>query len=327
MRWALRIALGVVSAALVALALGYFALLRPDVPFADLERTYANTDSRFVDLPGGFHVHYRDSGNARGPTLLLIHGFAASLHTWEPWVRQLGGKYRVVRVDLPGHGLTRSKDFAPSSANYAAFVEAFVQKLALPPATVVGNSMGGNIAWLFALRHPEHVARLVLIDASGFEAYRASEVRPPLYMRVLANPSIAAALRNLDKTAIFRQTLQSAYYNSALATPLVVQRYVELSRAPGHREILDRTIAASLGGDLDGTATKARLATLRMPVLILWGDHDRLVDPADARSFSDAIPGSKLIIYRNVGHLPMEEAAVQSATDLDTWIQNSGPSH
>ena len=113
-----KIVLWLLAALVVLLVIGWFALQRPDTPYATLEATYANAESQFMDLPGGVRVHYRDEGNAAGPTLVLVHGFSASLHTWEPWVARLGGDYRIISLDLPGHGLTRApqgyKDAKPT---------------------------------------------------------------------------------------------------------------------------------------------------------------------------------------------------------------------
>ena len=93
---------------LVLLAGAWVLLQRPAIPFATLEARYANPASRYMDLPGGLHVHYRDQGNPKGPPIVMVHGFSASLHTWEPWVARLGKDYRIVTLDLPAHGLTRA---------------------------------------------------------------------------------------------------------------------------------------------------------------------------------------------------------------------------
>ena len=119
-----KIVLWLLAALVVLLVIGWFALQRPDTPYATLEATYANAESQFMDLPGGVRVHYRDEGNAAGPTLVLVHGFSASLHTWEPWVERLGGDYRIISFDLPGHGLTRApQGYKASIDGYADIVD------------------------------------------------------------------------------------------------------------------------------------------------------------------------------------------------------------
>jgi hypothetical protein len=137
--------LGVLALVVVG---GYFALKRPDIAYATLDAKYANAQSKWLDLGDGVSMHYRIEGAPEGRTLLLVHGFSASLHTWEPWAAILGAKYRIVSLDLPGHGLTLTPPgFSPSPENYADLVESAAQKLGLGKVVLAGNSMGGGIAW------------------------------------------------------------------------------------------------------------------------------------------------------------------------------------
>ncbi len=111
-----RWAMAALAAVGVAAAVSLSACLAGDIPYATLEAKYASPASQYADLPGGVRVHYRDEGPRQAArTLVLIHGFSASLHAWEPWVERLSKDYRVVTLDLPGHGLTRAPgDYAPS---------------------------------------------------------------------------------------------------------------------------------------------------------------------------------------------------------------------
>jgi pimeloyl-ACP methyl ester carboxylesterase len=321
MRLAVRVFLVILGLIMVALVAGYAVLLRPDIPYDVLEHRYANKQSRFIDLPGGYHIHYRDQGNHAGRTLLLIHGFGVSLETWEPWVKLLWGKYRIVSLDLPGHGLTRAPDVTRTVGADADLVAAFAEAIHLPPAIVAGNSRGGAVAWNLALYHPDRVAGLVLIDSSGFEWQRP---RPPGMASVaalLGNPIIGPLLHKVDKSRMYRQILAMAYHDKHRVTDAMATRYIEFSRAPGHREILDRAIVETINGvDRTTLATRETLAHIRAPTLILWGAKDEMESPGDAKKFADAIAGATLIVYPESGHVPMEEAATQSARDLDRWI-------
>jgi len=120
----LKIILAIVALVVVLVVGGYFALQRADIPYATLEAKYANADSKFIDLASGVRVHYRDRGNPQGRALLLVHGFSESLETWEQWVPLLSSDFRVVSLDLPGHGLTR----APVS--YSPTIPAFADTVA-----------------------------------------------------------------------------------------------------------------------------------------------------------------------------------------------------
>src|SRR5690606_27052754 len=117
------------------------------------------------ELPSGARIHYRDQGNPQGQPLLLIHGFGVNLESWEPWVNVLSAEYRLVSLDLPGHGLTRVPEaYQPSPSNFADVSAEFAAVLGLTKYTVVGNSLGGNVAWQLALRHPTQLDALVLVD-------------------------------------------------------------------------------------------------------------------------------------------------------------------
>ncbi len=319
LKWLVGAVLGLIG--LVALLAGgaYFALNRPDVPYETLETSYGGPASRFADLPGGIRMHYRDQGDPNAPVLVLVHGFSASLHTWEPWVARLSDQYRVISVDLPGHGLTR----AP--AGYEASIEAFRDALhaftvqhGLSRFAIAGNSMGGNVAWEYALAHPEQVEALILVDSSGWPETREGLAEDPPVFKLLRNPVLGPIMRDLDSTALTRQGLQAAFFDPALATDEMVRRYVDLSRAPGHRAIL---LQMTLGFRSRNYATPERLVPLSaVPTLIFTGDADRLVAPEHAQQFHDAIQGSQLVVFENTGHVPQEERADESAIAVHEFL-------
>jgi len=128
---------------------------------------------------------------------------------------------------------------------------------------------------------------------------------------------LGPALRDLDNTQLVRQGLQAAFANPALVDDAMVNRYVQLSRAPGHREIL---LQMTLGFRERHYATAERLAALQMPVLILTGDTDRIVPPEHAQQFHDAIAGSQLVTFPNTGHVPQEERPDESAAVANEFL-------
>ena len=169
-RWLIGGLLAIIGLAAVVAVAGYFLLKRDDIPYAALASRYENANSHYADLPGGIHMHYRDEGAHPGnATLLLVHGFSASVQTWEPWVQRLGEDYRIVSIDLPGHGLTSAPaGYQPSIASYVDVVNAFAASQHLDHFVIAGNSMGGDIAWHYALAHPQQLNALILVDAGGW---------------------------------------------------------------------------------------------------------------------------------------------------------------
>lgn len=304
-------------AALVAVA-GYFTLKRPDIPYETLATKYETPASRYIDLPGGVHMHYHDEGAQGAPTLLLLHGFSASLKTWEPWVERLGDSYRLVSIDLPGHGLTRAPaGYQPSIEAFRDAAHEFARAYGLTRYTIIGNSMGGNVAWEYALAFPEEVEALVLVDASGWPETRAKLAEDPPIFQLLRNPVIGPLLAELDNTKLIHEGLEACFVNKSLVDDAMVTRYGELARAPGHRDIL---LQMTLGFRSRNFATPERLAPLALPTLILTGDSDELVPPEHAQQFKDAIKNSQLITFETIGHLPQEEAPDLSATAVRQFL-------
>src|SRR5206468_1092598 len=139
---------------------------------------------------------YRDEGS--GPLVVLVHGTSSSLHTWDGWAAALRDRWRVVRVDLPGFGLTGpspARDYR--IAAYVTFVDRFLERVAGGvPCALAGNSLGGNIAWEYALAHPSRVRALVLVDSAGYPLVLGGAA--PLAFRVARWPVVADLLAGLD---------------------------------------------------------------------------------------------------------------------------------
>jgi pimeloyl-ACP methyl ester carboxylesterase len=302
----------------VVWAAAWLKLRGPDIPYETLEAQYTDGSSRFVDLPGGYHVHYQDDGDASLPLLVLLHGFGDSYTSWEGWVRDLKGKFHVISLDFPGHGLTRSPEgVSLTGEGLADYLDAFAGKLGLPPFAVAGNSMGGGVAWQFAVRHPQRVNALVLVDAAGFPNEKPPG-KVPLAFRILQYPIGRALLRNIDNSPLIEEGLKTDVYDKSLITPAVVARWAAFQRAPGHRAIL-----MSLNPRQFGQASVAALGGIAVPTLILHGVNDPLIEPASARKFAAAIPGAKLILYPHVGHLPQIEIPDRSAADVAAFLSGS----
>ena len=308
--------LGVIFGLIVLILIGAWLWLRgPDIPYETLAAKYAKADSHFVDLPGGYHVHYREDGDPSAPLLVLLHGFADSFTTWDGWVRELTPQFHIISLDFPGHGLTRAPGGSSISGDQLAdFVDAFAAKLKLPKFAVAGNSMGGGAAWQLAVRHPDRVNALILVDAAGFANDKPGN--PPLAFKILRYRLGRIVLSKIDNRPLIEQGLKEDVYDKSLITPFIVDRFAEFQRAPGHREIL---MGVNMGPSAGSTAEL--LSTIRVPTLILWGERDPLIEPNAAKKFAAAISGSKLITYPEVGHLPQLEIPRRSAADAAEFLK------
>jgi len=303
----------------IILGAGWFVMRRSDIGYDRLESMYANTDSRFMPMGGDMRVHYRDVGPRNAPVLVLVHGFSASLHTWEPWVQGLRKDYRVVSLDLPGHGLSRCLDVSETGIpQFVDTIDHVTRELGIAHFTLVGSSMGGHTAWNYALAHPDRLDGLVLVDASGWPKSEEEADASPLVFKLLANPLARSVMKDLDMTSMIRGGLEDSFVDQALVTEEMVQRYAALGRAPCHREAILNLMTGRNGRT---EANAGALAAITVPTLILQGEQDNLVPASHAEKFNAAIAGSTLKLYANVGHLPQEEAMDQSLGDMRDFLE------
>jgi pimeloyl-ACP methyl ester carboxylesterase len=274
--------------------MGLYAMREPDIPHAVLDRKYADERSSYFDGPKGARIHYCDHGRRDGPTLLLVHGYAASSHTWDGWVRRLREDYRIVTIDLPGHGLTRTpRGYAVTRDSFADVIEATARHLRLSRFTLVGSSMGGAAAWDYASRRPDRVEALALVGAAGWTPRPDQNMMHPAVEELLASP-FGAFIRDLDNTQFMREGLRASFANASLAEERMVRRYVELGRAPMHRDV---QLQLALNKSERLYASPERLARITAPTLVLHGERDRVVPANDGMKFVSAIRDSRLIVY------------------------------
>jgi len=300
------------------LTAGWYALQRSDIGYDRLEIVYAGSDSRILPLDNGLRVHYRDVGPRKAPVIVLVHGFSSSLHTWEPWGANLKRDYRVISLDLPGHGLTNCLEGGTIGTDqFVDTVDRVTRALGVDHFTLAGNSMGGGVAWNYALAHPDRLDALVLVDASGWPESAEEADKDPLVFKLLANPVARRLMKNTDMTFLVRSGLRDSFANPDFATDEMVNRYTALVRAPCHRDAL---MALSAGRSTQVPATKEALVKIAVPTLVLHGEHDNLIPVEAGHRFAEAIPGAQLITYPDAGHLPQEEVADVSAGDVRAFL-------
>ncbi|MGG5888279.1 alpha/beta fold hydrolase [Falsiroseomonas sp. HC035] len=306
----MRLFLMIAAAALAVLLLALFLwAYAPDKPRAALESRYAAPPSSFLEV-SGVRLHLRDTGPRNAPPLILLHGFGSSLHAWDDWVPRLEPDFRVIRLDIPGFGLTGadpSGDY--TDARTIALMAALMDRLGLPRAHLLGSSMGGRFAWRFAAEHPDRVAKLVLMAPDGFASPGRGYDRPgrvPLLMRVL--PFVLPE-------SLLRASLAPAYGNPAVLTQTLFERYRDMLLAPGVRQaILDRTAQQSL------PPPEPILARIQAPTLLLWGERDGMVPVTNAADYQRALADSRLVVLPGLGHVPMEEAPAASVAPVREFL-------
>lgn len=289
-------------------------LYQSDVPRAEASARYGGPPSQFVTLMSGAVAHYRVHGPDGAPVLVLLHGSNASLHTWEPWAALLAGPYRVVSVDLPGHGLTGAvpgDDY--TQKGMAAFVLEFAAALELDRFAIGGNSMGGGVAARFVVENPGRATALILVDASGQPSAQPRD--PGLGFTLARMPVVQDLLPYLGSRYIYAEGLKQAFADDALVTDAMIDRYALLNRMAGTRQATLKRFQSPPDAVLE-----ARAGEIAVPTLILWGDQDSLIPVDAAEIWKAKVKGAELIVYPGIGHIPMEEIPERSAMDVAKFL-------
>jgi pimeloyl-ACP methyl ester carboxylesterase len=296
-----------VSLSLSALVVGAGAwLYTPDRPRLALETAYP---ASYLEV-AGIRLRLRDEGPRDAPVLLLLHGFGASLQTWDGWTAMLTPHWRVVRIDLPGFGLTGPDPTGDySDRRTDQILLALLDRLDIARATLIGNSMGGRMAWLFAASHPERVEKLVLVSPDGFASPGVPYGKPdelPLLVRLL--PYV------LPKP-LLRTSLAPAYADQKRLTNTTVTRYYNMMRAPGTRGAIVARAAQTMIED-----PVPVLARIQAPTLLIWGERDAMIPFGNANDYLRAMPHATLAPLPGLGHIPFEEDPARSIVPLLTFL-------
>ena len=293
--------LGLVFGALVLLVVaGMAAVWAPDRSVDDLAPRWAPAPSQFV-LVDGMQVHLRDEGPRDDPQpIVLLHGTSASLHTWDGWATVLRDKHRVIRVDMPGFGLTGpTPDGNYQMPLYSHFVVALMDTLKVQRAVLAGNSLGAYVAWKTAVDYPDRVSKLILVDAAGY-AFTPASV--PVGFKLAQIPMLSGLMSNILPRSVIESSLRNVYGDPSKITPELVDRYYELALRAGNRKSLAARFAQNKPGEFE-----SQIPQIKQPTLILWGGLDRLIPPENAQKFHHDIASSSLVMFDTLGHVGHEE--------------------
>jgi len=311
MRQILLVAFGL---AVVLIALVVW-LWTPDVSREVLEAKYLRAPQDMVVVEGT-PIHVRETGPRDAPVVILLHGFGASLHTWDPWAEGLQDRFRVIRFDLPGSGLSPPD----STGNYTdaramALVLGLMERAGIEKASLVGNSVGGRIAWTFAARHPERVEGLVLISPDGFASPGFEYGEPPEV------PAVMKLMRYALPRFMLRANIAVGYADPAALTDAVVERYHDLMLAPGARNaMLERMEQTVL------TDPVPWLEQIVAPTLLIWGEQDAMIPFSNATDYRRHIADVRLVSFPDLGHLPHEEDPGSSLPAVRDFLIALAPS-
>jgi len=270
---------------------------------------YWTADDQWVEV-AGLRTRVRQTGAPDAAPIILIHGFSVSLESWDAWAEDLSTDYRVIRADLPGHGLTgpdpQKRYSVPQTA---AFIGDLMTAMDIDQAIVGGNSLGGLAAWRFAADNPDRISALILVSPGGYSINGVTEdpvaVPAPIdaYLRMAPPAFVSAATAQL-------------YGDASRLDPAVPTR-----------------IAALMAHDSNGAAMVERLevftlpdpesdlARVTAPTLILHGERDAMIPVDHSRDMAQIIPNAHLVTFDDLGHVAHEEAPGRTLAEVRAFLQ------
>jgi pimeloyl-ACP methyl ester carboxylesterase len=275
------------------------------------------THLRWVQAKGG-PVNVLDIGE--GPAVVFLHGLAGCWQNWLENIAPLAADHRVIAIDLPGFGESPLPAGAISVSGYARLVVEVLDTLAVPRATIVGNSMGGFVACEMAIRFPLRVQRLVLVAAAGLslrhmrhERKRGLRARGENLLffglgRLASHTDVVVRSPRLRRNLL----LLVAAHPERLSGPLILEQAHGAGK-PGFDDALEAMTAYPI---------RDRLGEIRCPALIIWGEEDRLVPVRDASEFQWLIPEARAILYADTGHMVMLERPARFNGDVRSFIES-----
>ena len=282
----------------------------PDRTRADLDARYSGPSTQYIEV-AGTTLRVRDTGPKNAPALMMLHGFGSSLETWEPWATSLSERYRVIRFDLPGCGLSEPDRTAGyGDARSVSLARGVMKHLGIEKAVLIGNSIGGRIAWRFAAEFPAQTSKLVLISPDGFASpgFQYGQV-----------PRVAAVFQLMKyflPRVLVGANLATAYADPSRLSNTVADRYYDLLRAPGNRSAMIERMQQTILNDPTPMLRRVRARTL-----IVWGKQDRLIPYGNSADYMAALPNAELVSFDSLGHVPQEEAPAQSLAPVEKFLR------
>ncbi len=285
-----------------------------DKSLLELKIKYAKAPSAFI-MVDSMDVHYRDEGNPTDTLpIVLLHGTAASLHTYDTWVAVLKNEKRVVRMDLPAFGLTGPfPNGNYSIENYIDFIHHFLSAKGITKCILGGNSLGGQIAYRFTIAYPQMVDKLVLIDAAGYPFKSISE---PIAFRIANVSFFNKVFTYISPRFLAKQSVENVYADKNKVSDILVERYHDLALRAGNRKAFADIMTMAYD-----SSNILLIKNIKQRTLVLWGEQDLLIPIKSAYRFHEDLPNDSLVILKNTGHVPMEENPIESLDVLLAFLK------
>jgi pimeloyl-ACP methyl ester carboxylesterase len=279
---------------------------------SDFIAKYAKPEdgSAFLRIDGR-QVHYRVVG--KGPIIVALHGISASLHTWTRWSERLKGQYRIVSLDVPGFGLSDPID-AETPDQYVSYLNKIFNRLGIKKLHIVGNSFGGYLAWNYAVRFPDKVEKLVVIDPA---AYPLKEL--PWMIEYSDELWFQSAMSFAVPRFVTAKTVESVYGDPRNIKAGVIDLYQDHMLLQGNKK---KYIDMYQLVRKNSHRLPKNIKVISVPTLVLWGENDRWLPVEQAFMWKRDLPHAKVVVYSGIGHIPQEEIPDKTAADVLAFLKD-----
>lgn len=267
---------------------------------------------RIVRLPDGVDLAYIDTGNRSGPAVVLIHGFTDSARDWVPLIPHLSPRFRLIIVDIRGHGRSSKPECCYGRLDFAYDVKLLLDGLHVSSADLVGHSLGSIIAQTFAENWPERTRRVVLISSTGGW--------PPQVPRTKPAFDYAAQIRSLKEPLDPDSPFMVEWWSSPTPVDPDLNRRQREDAARIPLKVWLAVLDEALSADHGFVDLQSTLPRLTAPTLLIWGSKDPLMEEPVRKSLRDALPHAEVRVFEGLGHNPFWEDPAGVAAVINTFL-------
>ena len=303
---------------ILGIVLLFYSMIKLDIRYPSdiskesIEAKYLLESSDFIEIDG-VNIHFAIDGT--GPDLLLLHANYANLIDWNPWVDQLKKHFRVIRIDIPGHGLTEADPSNDYSMQRTVFlVENFLNELEIDTLSIAGASLGGTTSLHYASQNPEKIDNLILVSPGALNPRVRGRTEP------VTLPKPFEIIAYITPKIITETLLKGGFGDPNNVTDQLIKRWHDLLLREGQRDAQIARVNQYVSGDIDQV-----LSEVRAPALIMWGKKNNVVPVDLAYEMKDMMKNSlriEMIIYESGGHQLVQELGIQTGKDALEYLMN-----
>ncbi len=290
----------------------------PYLTIEELRRKYADAQSRYAEI-GGLKIHYKDEGPRSAPVLFMVHGSESSLRTWDRIALALKKRYRIVRYDIPGYGLSDgATDAAVKALQPTDIPVQLLTRLGISKVTFVGVSSGGTMGMYLAARRPDLVERLILSNTPSDPVDTSHLVMPK---------SFTDAIERSKQTGFRDQAFWNEFLSYFAGDASRISQQTRREYYDFYRRVPEKNLVALVARIGDGRQASVEMAKVRQPTFLIWGGADHLLPESAANAIARYLKNTQIsrVIMPDVGHYPPLEVPDRFAQLIAAYVEAGTP--